>query len=362
MAATREKTGYLKTLDGWRAIAILGVISYHDTLLSVGPLNTGWLQLHGQDGVDLFFAISGLLICWRMLEEEQKNGSISLMRFYIRRAFRILPAALLCLSVIGILALTGVISLGLREWLGALLFLRNYMTLLGPEHPDRWFTNHFWSLSVEEHFYFLLPGLLVFTNRRWRVPVLAAITLLVEAHRMQSLWHRPWDAIKLHTDIRLDALLIPAILAILAHEPRNRERFKAWLRWWPALVLVVIAALTWGHNSFWQTMVVAYVMPLMVLGAVLNPENWLGRALEWSPLRYVGRISYSLYLWQQLFFVERFAKGRLPLGVLESTPLRYVATAACALLSYYLLERPMIKLGHRIAGPRRVGAGVLVER
>jgi peptidoglycan/LPS O-acetylase OafA/YrhL len=150
-----------------RALAILSVILYHDRLYRFGPVSTGWFQAYGSKGVDLFFAISGLLICWRLMEEEQRSGSISIKKFYIRRTFRILPPALACLGVIGMLGLTGVLDIGLKEWLGGVFFLRNYTSLLGPFHPGWHFTEHYWSLSVEEHFYLLMPALLVFTKPRY---------------------------------------------------------------------------------------------------------------------------------------------------------------------------------------------------
>jgi peptidoglycan/LPS O-acetylase OafA/YrhL len=349
------KTGYLKTLDGWRALAIVSVILYHDRLYNLGAVSTTWFHQHGQSGVDLFFAISGLLICWRLMEEEQRFGSISLKGFYIRRAFRILPPAFLCLAVIGALGIAGVFLISVREWLGAALFFRNYMKLLGPAQPDVFYTGHFWSLSVEEHFYFLLPALLIWTRRRNRLLVLGVVVLLVEAHRMQVMWSRPWSEIQFHTDVRLDALMIPAILAIVVQKAAVREAFRRWLRWWPVLVPAILAVITFGRDAFWETVAVVVMMPLLILGSVLNPENWLGVALEWAPLRFVGRISYSLYLWQQLFFDGHYAFGRYPLGILETTPLRFVMTFACAVGSYYLLERPMIKLGHRLAPPATPG-------
>ena len=103
---TRQKTGYMPTLDGWRAIAILSVIFFHDSLHlhALGVFSTRWLYEYGDLGVDLFFAISGLLICSRLLDEERINGKIHLRGFYVRRGFRILPPVFLYLGVISILS------------------------------------------------------------------------------------------------------------------------------------------------------------------------------------------------------------------------------------------------------------------
>src|SRR5450432_708876 len=93
-SSAATKPNYLPTLDGWRALAILGVMLCHDSIHTLGPFNTGFLYMHGDLGVDLFFAISGILICSRLLTEEESQGFISRKDFYIRRAFRILSPAI----------------------------------------------------------------------------------------------------------------------------------------------------------------------------------------------------------------------------------------------------------------------------
>jgi peptidoglycan/LPS O-acetylase OafA/YrhL len=108
----REKVGYIPTLDGWRAIAITCILFAHSRTGVVpwlGQRVSSFLSDQGHHGVDLFFAISGLLICSRLLDEEKKFGHISLRGFYVRRAFRILPPALLFLAVIAFLSLIGLI-------------------------------------------------------------------------------------------------------------------------------------------------------------------------------------------------------------------------------------------------------------
>lgn len=349
------KPGYLPTLDGWRAIAILGVIFTHDRLYAWGHMSTGWLHDHGGQGVNLFFAISGLLICSRLLEEERAFGRISLRSFYIRRAFRILPPAIGFLIVVGVLSLVGILRIGLRDWLGALLFFHNYTSLLGKIGPDSVFVNHFWSLAVEEHFYLILPPILVLTRRRWRIPVLLTLALLVEIHRWQVLRSRSWIEVGHHTDVLLDLLLIPASVAVLTQFPRFRDRFRTYLRIWPLILLFVVVLITYWSDSFWGITACALLMPLMLLGSILNPESLLARLLESGPLRYIGRISYSLYLWQQIFFISHIYTGVPPLGILESTPLRFAGLLVCSIVSYHLIERPLIKIGHRLAPPATPG-------
>src|SRR5258708_37016781 len=126
-------SGYLPTLDGWRAIAILGVIICHGTTAIFGPggtyVNSRVFDLtrYGALGVDIFFGISGFLICTRLLQEEQQLGRISLKRFYIRRGFRILPPYLLYLVVLAILGALGAVTLRGFDLLACLFLFRNYI-------------------------------------------------------------------------------------------------------------------------------------------------------------------------------------------------------------------------------------------
>ena len=350
------KTGYLPTLDGWRAVAIISVVLYHGRLYSIGPVGTGWLHRNGYAGVDLFFAISGLLICWRLLEEEEKFGRISLRNFYVRRAFRILPPAIAFLGAIAILIFIGVLHIGILDWLGAVFFYHNYTSLLGWRGPDSYFVDQFWSLAVEEHFYLILPGLLLLTRKRWRLPLLILIAVLIEIHRWHVLRTRVWSHVLFHTGVRLDDLLIPAILAIIVRSLNSREKLGKWLRGWPVLLVLAAVLYTFWEGIFWQTEMVAVLLPLIVLGSLLNPHDYLSRILEWRPLRYVGRISYSVYLWQQLFFTGHFYAGKgSPLGIFQNTFLSFCGCFLLAVISYHLLERPLIRVGHKLAPPATPG-------
>ena len=329
-----QKSGYMPTLDGWRAIAILAVIFCHDSVHTLGRFSTRWLLEYGSLGVDVFFAISGVLICSRLLDEERIYGKISLKHFYVRRAFRILPPAFLFLGVISILSALSVIVVTRGEIAESLLFCRN--------------TTHFLKLTADHagHWY----------TKRYRAQVLGALAVAVLGHRGMALQTREWWSIEYHPDIRIDALLVPAMIAILGSSPRNREVMLRYLRFWPLGIILFLFLVPFGPGTAWQATVFIWLLPPIVLGSVLNPGNILGRLLEWSVLRYIGRISYSLYLWQQLFFTGHFL-GALwhPLGWLQSWPLRLVITFALAMLSYHLLECPMTRLGRRLAPPATAG-------
>jgi peptidoglycan/LPS O-acetylase OafA/YrhL len=91
------------------------------------------------------------------------------------------------------------------------------------------------------------------------------------------------------------------------------------------------------------------VVPLILAGTVLHPASFVSRCLEWAPIRWVGRLSYSLYLWQQLFLTHTNAT----LPVVQTWPFNVFAAFVFSAASYYLVEEPMIRVGHRIAGAIR---------
>jgi peptidoglycan/LPS O-acetylase OafA/YrhL len=337
-----KPSGYLPTLDGWRAIAIVAVIFHHDVVHTLGRLNTRWLTTYGYSGVDVFFAISGILICSRLLKEEEGSGHISLAGFYARRAFRILPPAFLYLLVVALLSYLSVIHVSYGEWFGALLFCKNYSTIF--THDNGWYVGHFWSLALEEQFYFILPAILVFGKQKYRLWILSTLALAVVANRAVALHFREWQVIQFHAGVRIDFLLVPAIMAVIISKPAFRESIRSRLTYWPLLIIPIFLLIPYEDGSAWRITLIPWLMSFLILGSILNPTNLFGRFLELAPLRYLGRISYSIYLWQQLFYNEHYTKA-MPLGILQSWPLRILVTLACAIASYYLIEQPCIRLG-----------------
>ena len=292
----RKSKDYMPTLDGWRAISILAVMCHHSALLSVGFFSTRWLYDYGYVGVDVFFAISGLLICSRLLAEERRFGAISLKQFYVRRAFRILPPAMLYLIVLSVLSgLAWIPHVG-RDIFGALFFFRNYTSLMGQGLLfNGWFTAHFWSLSVEEHFYLLLPAILCLTRKRQRLYVLGGVILVIAVSLAVQLQHRNWTFIQYHSDVRLDSLVIPALFAVLI----QREKILEWSRrlgyFWPVTFTAIVLIIGLTTQNLAHQILLSILMPIMILSTVQHPRSLLGRFLELAPLRFVGRISYTAF-------------------------------------------------------------------
>lgn len=366
--ASAPKTGYLPTLDGWRAIAIAAVLLDHT--VGYSPLRNYPKLVSfthtGPNGVSLFFAISGFLICSRLLEEDRAFGRISLTGFYIRRACRILPPAIFYLMVIGALSLCGLILVSPWDWWSSVLFFRNYL-------PPGWiargwggYTVHYWSLAVEEHFYLLWPTALVLLGK-WRTRWFAlSLAISVALWRTWD-WHRHWFdrwipglLFGSRTDVRLDALLLGALAALILDDDSVRaafsQRFKPWM-WWLCVGGYVATQLVYRlQQSRSYSLFESALLPLVVAGTVYGPKTFVTTLLESSGMKWIGRLSYSLYLWQQLFSVP--ARSRF--SFLQWPPLSTGMIFLCAWVSYRFIERPFIRWGHRLAPPLTEGRDDLV--
>jgi peptidoglycan/LPS O-acetylase OafA/YrhL len=351
---------YIPTLDGWRAIAIVLVLICHssDQLMRgvaamLGRASAMDVRPLGLLGVQIFFALSGFLITTRLLEEERHFGNISLRQFYLRRAFRILPAALGFLAVVGALAWFGMLEVTAGRWLSAALFFANYSTA-----KTSWYLGHFWSLAVEEHFYMIWP--LMFIGFGWpkgRLRSVIIMLLLVTiwrgvAFKYQLTFSDPavfWG----RTDIVADNLLFGVASALIYDQPELWARWRILIvsRIFSLLLLALVLSTTLLEPHDWKVWMFfwsfkATAIPLLIGGTVLRAQAGATTPLESSTMRWVGRLSYSLYLWQQLFLV--WDESQVPgLALLQTIPLNYACAVACAYVSYRWLEKPMIRFGRR---------------
>jgi len=350
-----KPSNYLPTLDGWRAFSIALVMLHHSQLQCTIPILDAILRSLsniGEIGVELFFAISGLLICSRLLDEESHSGRINVKNFYIRRCFRILPPAIFYLLVIAILAAFHIIPLWPLDWFAALLFFRNYTMVFEYLHHSplalHWYTGHFWSLSMEEHFYLILPAVLVLFKKTRRY-ILISLVFVIALWRfmLTHILHANYQ-INFRTDTHADALLIAAVIAVSLYPLlRHRSAARCIPAWsFPVFLMIEIFLLS-AHPPFFATLQ-AMVLPLLILSTVLHPNAAPGCILEATPIRWAGWISYSLYLWQQLFFGVNFVGSPPRLAFLRRTPINLIALLICACFSYYLVEKPFIRLGHRL--------------
>lgn len=375
-----KKSGYLPSLDGWRALAILGVMMTHDTPWVIGSHSNAGFKGYGGYGVQLFFAISGLLITSRILEEEELIGRFEIKRFYIRRFFRIQPAALAFLAVVALLIATHLIHDHWYYWFAALFMFENFAWTGMAVVPYSFFVGHFWTLAVEEHFYILL-SLLLYFFRKFRLAALVFIYLLLALLERHAT-HRGW--ITENTDRRtywqLSYLVYPAALAVLLRSPSVSRWVAKYMR--PGVTFLTTALLIFLHHyehqiamhggyglprNEWSLEIgftVRYILPLWVVATMTHGQSWTTRVLESAPLRWMGRLSYSLYLWHLLFFFHVYPGTNITNPVqlaLAGRPMRYISAFCLAALSYYFIEKPMIRFGHKLAPSATPGRPELVD-
>lgn len=336
----------IPTLDGWRGVAILLVLVNHAASHTrfQGRL---WSSL-GSLGVDIFFVLSGYIITRLLILEREKSGTIELRSFYIRRAFRILPPALTFLAVLCIIA--HFIDLGAfdrGEVLASVFFFRNYWgaayPLTGP------YTSHLWSLSVEEHFYLIWPAILLCVDNRRALWIAAGAAWSCALWRLYWYTHANYRTLNFtltRTDLRADGLLVGCALALLLAKPKVRDLVYRNFPKETATLCCFPILLVEQHNNGNPSMTV-FLLIAIAIASTLTVEEGLGyKWLNSRLLVWIGTISYSLYIWQQLFLIRASSLFN-PFGRLALFPLNIVAAFTLAVLSRYLLERPLIGFGRR---------------
>jgi peptidoglycan/LPS O-acetylase OafA/YrhL len=338
----------IPSLDGLRAVSISMVLVGHALFSYHGEHRAEWSYFgNGDLGVSIFFVISGFLITALLLKEFEKNGDISLRRFYLRRAVRIFPPFYAFLFAVVIVWHLGWITSDWRSLLSSLFFIRDYML------PGDWYTGHSWSLSIEEQFYLLWPAALVFLGRRRGLCL--ALALIAASPVVRVISHKFWnhgnlDAFMLH--MRMDGLMMGCTLAIVRGEPwfaRAWERIERPIVTFGALVFLFgISPALFHRFAGYYRMPFGYTLDnaaicYLLFYSVRNPLSIGGRILNWRPIVHIGALSYSLYLWQQLF-----------LGPGIAHPLIGIFCAfACSEVSLHIVERPSLKLRDLRAGECR---------
>ncbi|MEI9936763.1 MAG: acyltransferase [Pseudomonadota bacterium] len=360
MTVSAAQPTYFPTLDGWRAIAIVAVMASHSLQLfdtrGVFPSQTmqGFLR-NLRIGVDLFFAISGFLITSLLVRESAQTGTVSLRGFYIRRAFRILPVIIAYLLVLALMSswLPGLVAPW--EFPVTILFARNYLM-----HWVGGATQQFWSLSVEEHFYLLWPPILVLvgTKRALRLAIFGVFAIAVwrAADSRYHFFSRVFSedaGVLYRSDTRFDALLAGGIAALTLD--RAQGSFDR-VRSWPVTgCIFVVLALAVAEHVRAAPSVLVVLFPLLILSTICRPSSFVSRALEARPLRWLGQLSYSVYVWQTLFlqvpqtsFSQR-ALGSSPTLQVGAYLLDLGLVFGCALVSNKVVEGPLRRKGRELA-------------
>lgn len=338
--AASARADYIPTLDGWRALAVLAVIMYHGT----APGTSG-LTDRGYFGVMVFFSISGFLITARLQAELFRKGKIDFRGFYVRRFFRIIAPAYLFLTVLVLLRSMGLAVVTNGEVAASALFVRN-LTNGGAE--GAWYTGHLWSLSVEEQFYLTWPWVLALGFKRAEG---MALILAFSVHA--------WRFFTAHMGVEgplglvqpwYDYIMWGCWWALFLRDEGRRNVVRRLLTFpvWCAVFLLFCTMVAIGPGRF--VFPIGFLISVILVGTVLRPEGPPGRLLETPLLRWTGRISYGLYLWQQVFFVAITGSRS---GPLQSFPVNMLALLAVTVPIYYFFERPLVNLGYRLTARNR---------
>jgi len=349
--------GRVPCLDGLRAVSILLVLLDHGSLTHGFPIRQDDLRLSvlGYVGVSMFFAISGFLITLLLIREWDRTGEISLRGFYWRRALRILPAYVTFLLVIFVLTRTTAVTMTRADWIGVSTYTVNFMRV------PTWDIGHLWSLSVEEQFYLVWPALLLVV-RPARAHVVVIGYLLAALGLRLAMWaffRSHLHLIEDLTPLRLDAIAAGCLLALLSVRSGFRDRLAV-VRHYPALfasigAAVVAASTILGRyiGAYQVTLsysIEALAMCLVIWAMAQGAHTAAGRLLESRPAVFVGLLSYSLYLWQQLFLNPHRDQWT------ATWPINVALAVGTALVSYYLVESPFLRIKDRAATTRRTSS------
>jgi peptidoglycan/LPS O-acetylase OafA/YrhL len=333
----------IPSLNGLRAFSISIVIMSHANLREHFLDSNSLLSLFtdGRFGVAVFFVISGFLITTLLLQEEEKEGRISIKRFYLRRALRILPAYYAVLLVYAILQWTSVLHISRVSWFTAL----TYTTVF---HQDGWETAHFWSLSTEEIFYLAWPFIFAISRPvrhafSWLVVLYFAVLRLAQGvFPSADMGSLAGDAIMWGC---IFALWQEEILGFL-HRALNQCRALIVL---PFLMIFLLkmADHTQSNNLAFRILhsllgttvgsLADVCIGLIILISIHRTHNLWFAFLNYKWIHRIGILSYSLYLWQQLFFSPS-------IGTFSEFPLNILLMFIAAGLSYGLIERPFLLL------------------
>jgi len=308
------------------------------------PAKTSWLYEFGNLGVKIFFVISGYLITNLLLDELGRTNKIHLGKFYLRRTFRIFPACYVLVAGLILFNLFGWVSLTPQDVLHTVTYTSNY-------YPARsWSVGHTWSLGVEEQFYLLWPAALVLLGRR-KAFIASAATLLICPLIRTGYWHfYNVPGIGYRFETVADAIATGCLLANARPWLHAQLLYKRILE---TRLFVLVPAAVLLADTFYGRPTIYYLISHTVMNigialcldwCVTYHTGVVGRVLNSRPLVFIGVISYSLYLWQQLFF------NRYSTLAINQFPANLVLAGIAALASYYLIELPCLKLRQRFEG------------
>ena len=340
-------------LDGLRGLAVAAVVAHH-----FGYLPGGYL------GVDLFFVLSGFLITSLLLAEARSNDRISLGAFWTRRARRLLPAVVVLLVATAIWARFGAAiadrpSLR-REGIAGVFYMSNWEQIVsGVDYWDKFGAlsplRHLWSLAIEEQFYVVWPLVVALIVRRggarWSIAAVATIGAVASEAARWLMFDpdEPTSRLYFGTDTRIAAIFFGVVAACMMASPsraRANVARRAVLEV-AAIVSLLVLAVAWVGLEGTDPLlyrggftVCGIAATIAVVAAAHRRPGRVAAALSWSPFRWLGTISYGLYLWHwpvvAVLDEQRMGFGGLPLAAVWT-----VVSLGLAVVSFHVIETPI---------------------
>jgi len=368
----QRSLAYQPALDGTRAVAVMLVVVFH---AGVSWLPAGYL------GVSVFFTLSGYLITSLLLAEHDASGKVAMGAFYGRRVRRLLPASLLCVAAIMVARLFGAFSRveHLRaDIVGALFQVFNWVRLAGTSSYADLFAGgsagvtspleHYWSLAIEEQFYWIWPltmlAMVRFTRRRRnpqraRSGIIVAMALL--AVTAAPLIAHQWGPNVAYwaTPARLGEILVGAALAAVLHVRPAELPGSTWVGG-SCLAVIVWAATSWasGAGPAYRGWLGVFALSTAGLIWALRAPGPLRAAFSWRPLVFLGTISYGVYLYHWPVFALVTSNRLGGLGRAPLFAVRLVVTLVLSVVSYRVIEQPIRRRDMTRRGVA-LGAGAL---
>jgi len=337
---SHKPSGRFASLDGIRTFSVCLVMLSHLDSPELRTLTQHlWRWNYGATGVRIFFVISGFLITSLLMAEKQQTGRISAKGFYWRRALRIMPAYYSLLLVVAVAIPLELVQAQIRDLLAPLFYVSNYWQVARE-------LRHTWSLSVEEQFYLIWPCcLIMFGIRR---SALGALAFLAIAPVLRILDQNPgWDNQAFAFETMADVIATGCLLATWRDALWRSSTYRRLLlaRSFPALPLAIcVLAMQLPNLIIWNACIVSVLNIVIAMTidrymrCATGPIGW---ALNSGPIVWLGSLSYSPYLWQQVFLEN----GRYHWPTLFSL----VAIFCVATFSYYVIERPFLRLKNRLS-------------
>ena len=372
---------HMPALDGVRGLAILMVMFHHFTIINpVSGIEHALASAAamGRYGVDLFFVLSGCLITGILIDGRDKPHYFK--TFYTRRVLRIFPLyyLLVAITFMAVPPATRLLSpdqartvnafLNPGDWPWFVGFASNFLIAIRDKYTNG-ILDASWSLAIEEHFYIVWPAvvLAIVSLRRLRH---VCIAILIAALLLRiAAWSAGWSRLQIYavTFTRMDALAFGALVAIWMRSPADEwtARIRQARPLAVILLLTIVAFWVTGQmeytatvmNTIGYTLVGAFGMQIVIQAVPLAPGSVVDRVFNNRPMRFFGKYSYGLYMFQLpvkgaltlLFFSEARMMSSTLLWQGAFYALAGTLTIAAALVSWYVLEKNMLALKPHVA-------------